>query len=146
MNADLAVRWSERGTDAIVDQLRENARRGARPTGVPKVAAISDAVVHALDIRRPLGRPRQIPQDVFVTAANFHAGLRWPLSGSVGGNVRRRIDGLRLVADDLDWSHGRGEEVRGGAEALLLMLAGRPVGPGELTGPGAATLHARLAG
>jgi hypothetical protein len=108
------------------------------------VAALSDAVLHALDIRRPLGRNRVVPADVFVATAEFHAGLRWPLTASVGGDVRRRITGLRLVADDADWSHGQGPEVHGSAEALLLMLTGRPVGRDELTGPGAPTLCGRL--
>ena len=31
-----ARRWSERGRDAIVSQLRVNARRGAKPLGVPR--------------------------------------------------------------------------------------------------------------
>ncbi|MGZ8750310.1 MAG: maleylpyruvate isomerase family mycothiol-dependent enzyme, partial [Pseudonocardia sp.] len=62
----------------------------------------------------------------------------------VGGSVQRRIHGLRLVADDLDWSWGQGPEVHGSAEALILMLTGRPVGAEELTGPGAVTLYDRL--
>ncbi len=144
INADNAVRWSCRGPTAILDQLRANAANGAKPMGVPEVAALADAVVHALDIRRPLNKPRPIPQGAFGPTADSFAGLRWPLSISVGGNARKRIDGLRLVADDLDWSHGHGPEVRGSAEALMLVLTGRPVGPDELTGAGAAQLYARL--
>ncbi len=109
--ADSAVRWSSRGRPAILEQLRSNAATGVRPTGMPPAAALSDALVHGLDIRRPLG-----------------------------GSVRRRLRGLRLVAVDTGWSHGRGDEVRGGREALLLALHGRPVRPGELTGPGASRL------
>jgi hypothetical protein len=62
----------------------------------------------------------------------------------VGGSVRRRIDGLRLVADGLGWSWGDGQEVRASGEALILVLTGRPVRPDELTGAGATTLYARL--
>jgi hypothetical protein len=57
---------------------------------------------------------------------------------------RRTVRGLRLVAEDLDWSHGEGPEVHGSAEALLLAMTGRPVERGELTGPGASTLLDRL--
>lgn len=53
MIADSAVRWSRRGPAAILDQLRANAASGAKPLGVPEAAALADAVVHALDIRRP---------------------------------------------------------------------------------------------
>jgi len=144
MNAHSAVRWSGRGTVTILDQLRANAASGAKPIGVPVEATLADTVIHALDVRRPLNRPRPIPPDAFATVADFQVGLRWPLSMSIGGSARKRIEGLHLVAEDLDWSHGEGPEVRGSAEALMLVLTGRPVDPGELTGPGAAQLHARL--
>lgn len=144
--ADSAVRWSRRGPAAILDQLRSNAATDAKPIGVPARAVLTDAVVHALDIRRPLGRPRPIPPAAFRPTADFNAGMRWPLSIPVGGSTHKRIAGVRLVADDLDWSHGQGPEVRGSAEALMLLLTGRPIGPDELTGPGAARLYARLGG
>ena len=143
-NADSARRWSGRGTVAILDQLRANAAGDAKPVGVPRDATLVDAVIHPLDIRRPLASHRPIPKDAFGPAADFCAGTRWPASMMVGGSVRRRIHGLRLVANGLDWSWGHGREVRGSGEALMLMLTGRPVGPDELTGPGAAALYARL--
>jgi uncharacterized protein (TIGR03083 family) len=144
-SADIARRWATRGPEAILSQLRDNAVNDVKPVGVPRVAALSDAVIHALDIRRPLGRPRAIPAAAFVPIADWHAGLRWPLTASVGGSVRRRIAGLRLVAMDVHWSYGHGDDVRGSAEALLLVLAGRPLRPGDLTGAGVSTLEARLA-
>jgi hypothetical protein len=52
--------------------------------------------------------------------------------------------GARLVATDLDWSRGRGPEARGTAEAILMVLAGRPGVATELTGRGASILRARL--
>jgi hypothetical protein len=64
-----------------------------------------DAVVHALDIRRPLGSAPDISPDAFRPAADFCVKSRRPASTMVGGSVRRRIDGgLRLVADGLGWS------------------------------------------
>ena len=44
------------------------------------------------------------------------------------------------------WSYGDGPEVRGSAEALLLLLYGRRPGAGELTGPGAAGARAACTG
>lgn len=143
-SADIARRWATRGPEAILTQLRANAAHDVKPVGVPRVAALSDAVIHAVDIRRPLGIPRAIPAAAFAPIADWHAGLRWPLTVSVGGSVRRRIAGLRLVATDVGWSYGHGDEVGGSAEVLLLVLAGRPLRPGDLTGPGASTLYARL--
>ena len=146
MIADSAVRWSGRGTAAILDQLRTNAADGAKPFGMPEESALADAVAHALDIRRPLDRPRPIPQEAFAHAAHFFVGpsSRWPLSVVVGGGARERIDGLHLGADDLDWSYGQGQEVHGSAEALMLLLTGRVVEPDEFSGPGSAQLRARL--
>jgi len=144
MIADTAKRDAARGPAAIITQLRSNAQSGAKPMGMPRVASLADAVVHQLDIRRPLGRPRTIPPEAFRRAATFFAGTGFPGSVVVGGNVRRRVAGLRLVADDVDWSHGEGPEVRGSSEALMLMLAGRPVPDDALTGPGAADLSSRI--
>jgi uncharacterized protein (TIGR03083 family) len=144
MNADLAVGWSERGTEAILEQLRRIAADGARPVGVPDAAVLADAVIHGLDIRRPLRRPRPISGPVFCALAEFLLNMRWPLSVSVGGSARKRVHGLRLVASDVDWSHGTGPEVRTSSEALLLVLSGRPVDAAELSGTGAVELSHRL--
>jgi uncharacterized protein (TIGR03083 family) len=141
---DSAVRWAERGVPAILEQLRSNVETGARPTGVPPMAALVDAVVHALDIRRPLGDHRSLPAAAFGPTADFCAGARWPSTGMLGGSAARRIRGLRLVAEDQEWATGSGAEVHGSGEALLLVLTHRPVGPDELSGPGAPTLMARL--
>ncbi len=139
--ADLAVRWAGRGVPAILDQLRTNARTGARPTAMPEVAALADAVVHGLDVRRPLGLPQPLTLEELDPVAGFLVTGRWPMTVPVGGAGRRRFRGLRLVAEDLDWSRGEGAEVRGPAEAILLLLSGRRAGEGELTGPGVAHLR-----
>ena len=140
---DGAVRWARRGTQAILDQLRRNAERDAKPPGVPRDAVLVDAVVHALDVRRPLGDHRAIPADAFGPAADFCANTRWPASIMLGGWDRKRIAGVRLVAEDQDWSHGEGPEVRGSGEALLLLLSGRRPLPGELHGEGISRLDGR---
>ena len=144
MNAELAVGWAERGPAAIIEQLRRNVSDDARPPGVPDAAVLADAVVHGLDIRRPIGRPAQVDARAFVVLADLFLGMRWPLSVSVGGSARKRVHGFRLVASDLDWSSGTGPEVRMSAEALLLMLSGRPVDPVEMSGTGAVELSHRL--
>ena len=65
------------------------------------------------------------------------------LGGFVG--AKQRVAGLRLVATDVDWSHGSGPEVSGPGEALLLAASGRPAGLPELDGEGVAVLRERLA-
>jgi uncharacterized protein (TIGR03083 family) len=144
MLARLAVGWSARGRSAILEQLRDNARTGARPFPMPPIAALADAVVHGLDVRRPLGLPREVPTESLAPLAAFAFSTPWPLNAVVGGSARRRVAGVRLVATDADWTHGTGPEVRASAEDLLLVLHGRAPRPEDLSGPGAATLLARL--
>jgi hypothetical protein len=145
MIAASAVAWSDRGHEAILEQLRDNARTGARPTGMPPVAALADAVVHGLDVRRPLGLPGQVPTEALGALAEFALGTPWPMNAVVGGSARRRVAGVRLVATDTDWTHGSGPDVEASAETLLLVLHGRRPRADELAGPGSGVIAARLA-
>jgi hypothetical protein len=130
--------------EAIVEQLRSNADTGAKPLGVPPGADLVDAVVHQIDIRRPLGKPRPVPAEAFRAVADWSVALRWPLAMMVGGNARKRVAGVRLVAIGYDWSYGDGPEVHVAGEGVLRLLNGRPVDPTELTGPAAEVLAARV--
>lgn len=141
--AETAVRWSARGPAAILDQLRRDLDTDAKPLGMPWDAALVDAVVHGLDVRRPLGVSRTFPAETFHRVADFSTRARWPTSMLLGG-AARRVAGVRLVAADQDWSTGAGPEVRASAAATLLLVTGRPVDPAELSGPGRPVLVARL--
>jgi len=65
--------------------------------------------------------------------------------GLVLGGLRPRqvaffgvdLDGVELRADDIDWSYGSGEPVVGRAQDLLLLVCGRQVPAGRLSGPAA---------
>ena len=48
------------------------------------------------------------------------------------------------MTTDVDWAFGRGPEVRGTAEALLMAIAGRPGLAAELSGPGRERVAQRL--
>jgi uncharacterized protein (TIGR03083 family) len=144
MIARCAIAWADRGRDAILDQLRENARTGARPIGMPPVAALADAVVHGLDVRRPLGLPGQVPGSALPQLADFALATPWPMNVVVGGSARRRVAGVRLVATDTDWTHGVGPDVRASAEDLLLVLYGRAPRLDDLAGDGVALLRPHL--
>jgi hypothetical protein len=50
------------------------------------------------------------------------------------------------VATDLDWATGRGPEVRGSGEALLMAMVGRHGVADELTGSGQPILAKRIGG
>jgi uncharacterized protein (TIGR03083 family) len=99
--------------------------------------ALTDGLIHQQDLRRPLGRPRTIPADRLRGALSF--AMYAPPIGAF-----RRVRGLRLVASDLGWSHGRGALVTGPGEALLLAAAGRAVALSELEGEGLERLASRM--
>ena len=139
------VRANQVGVDEFAalspEQLLEFLRNHLTPKGLTAgfsgMIALVDGTIHHQDIRRSLGRPRTVPED----------RLRRVL-GLVPGNPRlgagRRIRGLRLRATDVDWSHGRGPEVTGPGEALLMAMAGRPAALADLDGAGRDILAKRL--
>ena len=108
----------------------KDIRRGISKVIKPAEGLV-DHLIHHQDIRRPLGRPRVIPADRLVAALDVVPGL----GGFVG--AKQRVAGLRLVATDVDWSHGSGPEVTGPGEAILLAASGRPAGLEDLSGEGA---------
>jgi uncharacterized protein (TIGR03083 family) len=143
-SAEMTKSWALRGPEEIVAQLRSNVAAGAKPPGVPEIAALVDAVIHAIDIRRPLNSQRAIPAEAFAEVAGFSIGAKWPMTVSVGGSARKRLNGVQLVAEDYDWSYGQGAEVRATGDAVLRILNGRGTTRDELTGAGADQLAARL--
>jgi uncharacterized protein (TIGR03083 family) len=124
---------------AVFDTIpKDHVHKGISRVIKPQESLL-DHIVHHQDIRRPLGLPRQIPEGRLLAALGAAPGI-----GSFVG-AKKRAAGLRFVATDVDWSHGDGPEVRGGGEAILLALTGRPVALDELSGDGAATLQGRIA-
>ena len=111
------------------------------PRGLPAAfkggIALTDGMIHQQDIRRPLGLPRAIPPDRLRATLDFAK-----TTPAIRGFWHRR--GLRMVAEDVDWSVGSGPEVRGAGEAILLAIAGRNASVDELSGPGVAALRPRL--
>jgi len=127
---------------AVFDTIpNENVRNGISRFIKPQESLV-DHIVHQQDMRRPLGLPRQLPEERLLAAL----GVVTAYPG-VGGAIaaKKRAGGLRLVATDVDWSHGKGSDVRGTGEAILLALTARPVVLDELTGDGVATLRDRIA-
>ncbi|WP_062978711.1 maleylpyruvate isomerase family mycothiol-dependent enzyme [Nocardia flavorosea] len=95
---------------------------------------LADLLIHQQDIRRPLGRRREIPTD------RLKAVLDHPDPFARPG---RLTGGLQFVATDFDWVKGSGPTVRGRGEALALAMVGRPVVLDELDGEGVGELRRR---
>lgn len=131
--------YAAHGPDQLLDLLDRSLQPRGLTTAFGGRIALVDAMIHQQDIRRPLGLPRRIPAERLVPALNF-ARIAPPIG------ALRRIRGLRLVATDLDWSAGRGPEIHGTGEALLMAMAGRGGVADELDGPGLAKLRERIGG
>jgi uncharacterized protein (TIGR03083 family) len=124
-------------TEHLIDLLRDNALPDGLGAGFGGRVALTDNMIHQQDIRRPLGLVRTIPAERLRAALDF---VRY--APTIRGIWRVR--GLRLVATESDWTHGKGPELRGPGEALLMAMAGRPDALGDLEGPGLTKLAARL--
>ncbi|MFC3992733.1 maleylpyruvate isomerase family mycothiol-dependent enzyme [Actinoplanes siamensis] len=127
--------------EEIGRQLRMNAEFTFNPRLVSPLGQLTDLQVHGQDICRPLGLARDLVPERMLLSLEFLLGPR-----ARGSFVPRgRLDGLRFIADDLEWAAGQGLlTVRGTGEALLLALTGRPVVLDELSGSGVAALRARI--
>ncbi|MBB4689720.1 maleylpyruvate isomerase family mycothiol-dependent enzyme [Amycolatopsis jiangsuensis] len=128
--------YRARPPEDLVAVLRRNPQPRGLTAAFGGMIGFLDGLIHQQDIRRPLGLPRTIPPE------RLYAALR-VLLFAIPVGAARRLPGLRAVATDLDWSAGRGAEVRGPAEAVLLALAGRRAATTDLAGPGLELLVSR---
>lgn len=127
------------GTERLVSRLRTHAVPRGITTLFGSAIALTDGLIHHQDIRRALGHPRTVPEKRLLAVLEF---LPRALALPAPANLRN----LRLVATDVDWTHGTGPEVAGPGEALLVALAGRQQALADLAGPGLGTLTERVIG
>ena len=104
---------------------------------LPTAAMLGETIVHAEDIRRPLGIHRDYPITTLTRLATYYQGsdLVVPAKGRIGD--------LRLQATDGPFATGSGPSVSGSTLALIMAMAGRVTYCDKLDGAGAATLRAR---
>jgi uncharacterized protein (TIGR03083 family) len=125
------------GTPADVrgrfDKILDSDRK---PPG-PAYVALGEVMVHGEDIRRPLGARGDHPADHLTTLAELYKKTGAPL------RAKKRLDGLRLQATDVDWSTGTGPEVTGPCMSLIMAMVGRTGALADCEGPGVETLRAR---
>ncbi len=122
-----------------LERFRRVTTSTTAPWG-PVEAWLGEVVIHAEDVRRPLGLARTPPVETVTAVARFSARRDFTVSG------RTAVAGLRLEATDGPFATGEGPLVRGTTLALLMAVAGRGAYCDELTGPGTAVLRRRCAG
>ncbi|MBB5872990.1 uncharacterized protein (TIGR03083 family) [Allocatelliglobosispora scoriae] len=133
-----ARRLARQPTAKLVSDLRDLAESRRMGFTMRPAEALLDMLTHSQDIALPLGRVYPLPIEASRVAAERVWGMTFPFL------ARWRLRGFRLVATDIEWSRGRGAEVRGPIGAMLLLLAGRRASLSQLSGTGAAALAARL--
>lgn len=128
----------ERGSSPAdtLSRFRAQVSSTTHPPG-PADTWLGETIVHAEDIRRPLGIVREYPTGALVRVADSYKG-----SNLVIG-AKKRIAGVTLRATDCDWRHGTGPEAAGPMRALLLVMAGRGAALADLRGDGVVVLGSR---
>jgi hypothetical protein len=101
-------------------------------------AYLGEVVVHAQDIRQPLGLVRTPGVDALTPVADFFARRDFTVRS------RTLVAGLELRADDGPFAAGTGPLVTGSTLALVMAMAGRVPYVAGLDGPGVPALRSRL--
>ncbi|KAA6223567.1 maleylpyruvate isomerase family mycothiol-dependent enzyme [Streptomyces albofaciens JCM 4342] len=110
-------------TTALAAFLRDNADHPWTPPVGGLAAALGHDVVHGLDITVALGLDRRVPEDRLRILLDEIRPSSLKFFGA-------DLDGVRLCAEDLDWSYGSGSPLYGSAQDLLLLAYGRRI-PGD---------------
>ena len=98
---------------------------------------LGETIVHAQDIRLPLGIGHDYPIETLTRLADYYQGSDLPVL------TKTRARGLRLDATDGPFNAGSGPLVSGTTLALIMAMAGRWAYGDELHGDGSATLQER---
>lgn len=98
---------------------------------------LGETIVHAEDIRRPLGIRHDYPIETATRVAEYYQGSDLVVL------AKGRIDGLELVADDGPFTTGTGPLVSGPTLALIMATTGRASYCDDLEGDGVELLHGR---
>lgn len=130
MSDGVARRDGELPRAQLIATLRDRATYPWKPPGGGLEASLTHQVVHGLDITAALGTGRRIPDEAMAAVLGTVTG---PQSAKYFGVD---LSGVQLQATDLDWSHGQGAPLRGTAADLILLVTGRRLPEGALSGPG----------
>jgi uncharacterized protein (TIGR03083 family) len=134
----VARRLGQLSPEEIISRLRARTATTNHPPA-PILTMLGEVVVHSADIRGALGIPSQVAPAAAVACLTMYTKAGFPLGS------KKRIQGLQLVATDVDWTYGSGPKVAGPAQSVLLAMTGRGAGLDGLEGDGVALLRGRLA-
>jgi uncharacterized protein (TIGR03083 family) len=128
LSNEIASRDAGLPASELVANLRSQTMAQWTPPGGGYHGALNHVVIHGLDVTVPLGVGRRSPDDTIRIVLDDLT------SGGIHEHFGAKIEGRALVATDLDWSYGSGEELRGSAADIALVLCGRSLPAGRIEG------------
>ncbi|WP_448616263.1 maleylpyruvate isomerase family mycothiol-dependent enzyme [Modestobacter sp. URMC 112] len=108
----------------LLAALRSPVLHAWQPPGGGAAGALSHAVIHSLDVTVALDRPAVAPTEAVVAVLD-------QLTAAGGAFFGIDLAGVRLEAEDADWSWGSGDAVRADSGRLLALLSGRTLPDGQ---------------
>ena len=136
----VAARDGALSVDRLLDDLRCPVLHAWRPPGGGTDAALTHCVIHALDVIEAVPLDRTIPE------AHIRAVLDLLSTPGNPNPFGVELSGLRLEADDMDWSLGTGDIVSGAAQALVARAQRAHGAPRPVARPGCSPLQPGLNG
>lgn len=108
----------------LLDALRSPALHEWQPPGGGAMGGLSHAVIHALDVTVPLGRPAVAPTEAVVAVLEH-------LVAADGAFFGIDLTDVRLEATDVDRAWSDGTPVRADSGSLVALLSGRTLPDGR---------------
>jgi uncharacterized protein (TIGR03083 family) len=119
-----------------LDRFRRAVTSKVKPP-LPVIAMLGETIVHGEDIRHSLGIHHDSPIATLTRIAEYYRSTDQVVI------AKKRVEGLRLAADDGPFTSGEGPLVSGRTLALIMAMTGRTRFCDELHGDGVPTLRDR---
>ena len=137
--ARLGARQIRQAGETKPAQLVAELRTRVAAKTVPGKAYLGEVFVHGEDMRRGVGaEPGSRQAATMIAVADYFKGTGGPVHG------RRRAEGLKLTATDVDWTSGTGPEVSGPLVLLIMAICGRGYALDGLSGAGLEQMTAQV--
>src|SRR6476469_4807605 len=120
----VALRDGDLPVEVLLEQLRSPKLHEWETPGGGWTGSMTHAVVHSMDVTIPLQSEAAPALDARLATLHTLVDSKPPLFGVT-------LEGVRLEADDCDWSWGDGHVVRGDSASLVALVAGRTLPDGR---------------
>lgn len=131
-----AKQFGQREPWALIEEYRTHADKFIAIEPAGKYSELCDVVTHSLDVCVPLDMYSAVIPEAKPLVLGALVDGPWYTALGMQMFRSRSPKHVKLVAPDIDWSHGDGPEVSAPGEQLILAITGRPVDRTSFAGPG----------